>query len=135
MKKSILLFVLFITSIVSFSCNGDDDSSSLNELEQKLSGKWYFEEIGFEPNNSFTFNSNKIVRYTYWNGQGSNPYVFEHEDGTWSMNGDILTMTFPEGVELIFVQKVVFIDDNTVKFVEVPGSEHEPYDGTYYRAE
>src|SRR5690606_26489857 len=100
MKKTILFLTLIISSLAIMSCDSDDNSS-LNEIEQKLLGKWYFEEQPTDiPNNSFTFNSNKSVRYTYWTGGSNND--FDYEDGSWSMSGDILTMKFPDDdVELV----------------------------------
>ena len=43
-------------------------------------------------------------------------------------------MIFPDDVEAVFVQKVTFINDNTVKFVYAENSDEEPYAGTYYKA-
>lgn len=131
MKKSILLFVLLISSFISFSCSGDDDSNSLNETAQKLIGTWGdygLDEVFYKK---FTFrNDSKVEYYTYPNPNGE-PIL--EEVGNWSMDGDILTMEFPETVLLIYVQKVVFSDDNTVQFIEVPESEHDAWEGTYYR--
>lgn len=42
-------------------------------------------------------------------------------------------MIYPEGVELVFVQRIVFLSENKVQFVQVEGSNEEPYDGTYYK--
>lgn len=129
MKKSILLFVLLISSIISFSCSGDDDSTNLNETAQKLIGTWGdygLDEVFYKK---FTFRSDsKVEYYTYPNGE---PIL--EEIGDWSMDGDILTMEFPETVLLVFVQKVVFTNDDTVQFIEVSGTEHEAWEGTYYR--
>lgn len=135
MKRTILFFMVLTFSAVTFSCSGDDDSSYNNEVYQKLIGKWYFQDPdidGYDYNNSFTFSSNGNVTYRYWIGIGDE---FESEIGSFSVNGDILTMIYPEGVELVFVQRVVFLSENKVQFVQVEGSNEEPYDGTYYKAE
>lgn len=131
MKKTILLTVLFFSAIINFSCNSDDDTSSnLNENAQKLVGTWGTFG-GSEFYKKFTFRSDsKVEYYTYPNGE---PIL--EEVGDWSMDGDILTMVYPENVVLTFVQKVVFTNDNTVQFIEVSGSEHEAWEGTYYRQE
>lgn len=97
-------------------------------------GKWYFsdpEVNGYDYNNFFSFRSNSEVAYSY----SVDEEVFDYEVGTFKIKGDILTMTFPEDVELVYVQKVVFLDENTVQFVQVEGSSEKPYDGTYYKAE
>mgnify|MGYP001081317042 CR=1 FL=1 len=60
---------------------------------------------------------------------------FLEEIGDWSMDGNILTMVYPENVVLTFVQEVVFTNDNIVQFIEVSGSEYEAWEGTYYRAD
>lgn len=135
MKKTILFFMMLMFSAITFSCSSDDDSSDNNEVYQKLVGKWYFQDpdvYGYDYNNSFTFSSDGNVTYRYWIGTGND---FESETGSFNVSGDILTMTYPEGVELVFVQKVVFVSDSEVQFVEVEGSNEEPYDGTYYKAE
>lgn len=133
MRKIIYFLLILITSL-NFSCSKEDDSSGQNVIEQKLIGKWYFadpEIYGYATNNSFTFNSNKEVTYSFWTGGSNNE--FNSETGSFSVDGDILTMTFPDNVVLVFIQKVEFINDNKVEFLLAEGSGGEPYDGTYYR--
>lgn len=136
MKRTIQFFMVLIFSAMTLSCSSDDDSSNNNEVYQKLIGKWYFQDpsvYGYSTNNSFTFTSNNRVTYSYWRGGSSTD--FDSETGSFSVNGDILTMTFPEGVELVFVQKVIFINESKVQFVQAENSNEEPFDGTYYKAE
>ena len=133
MKKTIYLLLVVLTSL-TLSCSSDDDSSGLNEIGQKLVGQWYFEDpqvVGYDQLNSFIFKSNGEVTYRYWTGTQTN--TFYDEVGYFSLNGDILTMTYPEDVVYVFVQKVIFLNDNIVEFVEVEGFEDEAYDGVYYR--
>jgi|SRR5690625_3212581 len=131
MKKSILLSLLLAFSFLSFSsCSGDDDSSSSNPTSQKLIGKW-----GTISNNEtylrFKFrNDNKVEYYVYMQNE---PEL--EEVGSWSLNGNILKMIFSEGVELIFEQEVVYLDENTMQFIEIPGSEYEAWADTYIRLE
>ena len=128
--------MLLTLSAFSFSCSSDNDSSNKNEIYQKLIGKWYFQDpsvYGYTKNNSFTFSSNNHVTYSYWLGDFEN--TFDSETGSFNVNGDVLKMTFPDGVELVFVQKVEFINNNTVQFLQVEGSNEKPYKGTYYKAE
>ena len=135
-KLSTLLGLTILTFLFLFSCSSDDndDSTSSNEIAQKLVGKWYFTDPSTNPeiNNSFTFTSNGKVTYSYWSGGSGNNY--DSETGTFSVKGDVLTMIFPDDVEAVFVQKVTFINDNTVKFVYAENSDEEPYAGTYYKA-
>lgn len=133
MKKSILFSLLVAFSFLSFtSCSSDDDSSS-NSTSHKIHGKWG--TIGGDDITylRFNFRSDKKVEYfVYWDWDVG-PEL--EEIGSWSMDGDILTMVFSEEVELIFEQRVIFIDNDTMEFVEVPGSEHEAWADTYVRIE
>ncbi len=134
MKKTIFYSLLISILLVSFNCSRSDDSSSSNETKQKLIGKWYFADpatYGYSTNNSFTFTSDGKVTYTYWEGGGSGG--FDSETGTYSIEGDVLKMVYPEVVTLTFVQKVVFLSDKKVEFVATGKPNEEPYDGTYYK--
>lgn len=121
-------------AITISSCTNSDDStnSTSNPIEQKLIGKWYFKDPSTSPsnNNSFTFNTNGKVTYSYWTGTGTS---YDSETGTFSTSGDKLTMVFPETVSLTFVQKVVFITEKKVQFIATGNPDEEPYDGTYYK--
>lgn len=129
--KNIFLTLIAILSLVA--CSSDDDSNNSSEIETQLLGKWLFDNPNTNPsfNNSFTFSSNGQVIYSYWDGgQGNN---YDSETGTYSFSGDIMTMTFPEGVSLTFVQKVVFINENVVEFLDTGISGENAYDGDYFR--
>jgi hypothetical protein len=117
--KTILKFTfIFLITLLLNSCSSDDSNNdNLSELETQLLGKWYFgnpQIVGLETNNSFTFNSDGQVIYSYWSGGAD--FDFLTETGTYSFSGDIMTMVYPEGVTLTFVQKVVFINNNVVEF-------------------
>lgn len=130
MKKTILFFTVMVMSIANFSCN-NDDSTNLNENAQKLIGTWGTLGWDDEFYKKFTFrNDSKVEYYTYH----SNENELE-EIGTWSMDGDILTMVYPETITSTFVQKVIFISDSKVQFIQAEGSNEEPWEGTYYREE
>ncbi|MCL6218582.1 hypothetical protein [Zunongwangia pacifica] len=128
MKKNFLALIAFLSIV---ACSSDDDSV-LSEIQSQLIGKWYFENPSTNPehNNSFTFTSNGTVTYTNWN-PNSESYI--SEDGSYSFDGDIMTMTFPEGVTLTFIQKVVFISENIVEFQETDISGSTAYVGDYFR--
>lgn len=129
--KKVLLVLIAISSFLA--CSSDDDNSNSSKIETKLLGKWFFENPNNNPtvNNSFTFTSDGKVIYSYWDGGSGNSY--DSETGTFSFDEDVMTMTFPEGVSLTFVQKVVFINDNVVEFEETGVSNENAYDGVYYR--
>lgn len=134
MKKSILLLVILSISLFTVSCSNDDNSdSNSNQIYQDLIGKWYFENPSTNPtyNNSFTFSSNGNVTYSYWDGNPGNNY--DSETGTFSVDGDILTMEFPETVSLTFVQKVVFITADKIEFQSTGVAGEEAYEGDYFR--
>ena len=134
MKKTIFYSLLISILLLSFSCSRDEDSGTSNETKQKLIGKWYFADpaiYGYSTNNSFTFTSDGKVTYSYWaGGSGSG---FDSETGTYSVEGDVLRMVYPQNVTLTFVQKVVFLTDKKVQFIETGKPNEEPYDGTYYK--
>lgn len=130
MKHFLILIAIF--SLVA--CSSDDDNSSNNnEISQNLLGKWYFEDPTTNPtyNNSFTFTADGNVVYSYWDGTPGNNY--DSETGTFSVEGDILTMVYPETVVLTFIQKVVFISENEVEFQDTGVAGEEAYEGTYYK--
>lgn len=130
MKKIFLLLI----AILSFTaCSNEDDNSALSELDTKLLGRWLFENPTNNPsiNNSFTFASDGSVTYSYWDGNSGNNYL--NEMGTFSFTGDVMEMTFPEGVSLTFIQKVVFVNDNVVEFQPTGISGENAYEGDYFR--
>lgn len=128
------IFLALITVFVFTACSTDDNESSSSEVESQILGKWLFDNpnSNLSWNNSFTFTSDGSVTYSFWDGvYGSNNY--DSETGTFSFDGDIMTMIFPEGVSLTFVQKVVYINDNVVEFQSTGVSGENAYDGDYFR--
>lgn len=133
MKKTFYFFAVLLSLALFTNCSNDDNSSSQNNVTyQKLIGKWYFDDPSTNPsvNNSFTFTSNGYVTYSYWTGTGSE---YDSETGTFSVTDDVMTMTFPETVSLVFVQKVVFINNNEVEFQPTGNSTEEAYEGDYFK--
>ncbi|MBR9846272.1 MAG: hypothetical protein GYB35_09275 [Algicola sp.] len=121
-------------SFLIVACSSSDDSSDTNQIDSQILGKWYFGNpllVGLETNNSFTFNTNGEVVYSYWSG--GDDFDFLTETGTYSFNGDIMTMVFPEGVTLTFVQRVEFINDNIVEFIQTSNPNENAYEGDYFR--
>ncbi len=128
------IFLALIAIFLFTACSTEDNDNSLNDEQSQILGKWFFDNPNNNPswNNSFTFNSNGNVTYSFWDGvDGSNNY--DSETGTFSFEGDIMTMVFPEGVSLTFVQKVVYINDNVVEFQSTGVTGEEAYDGDYFR--
>jgi hypothetical protein len=133
--KKTIYFLSITLLIITSSCSSDDDSpNSNNEIYQSLIGKWFFDDPSTNPidNNSFTFTSEGNVTYSYWTSSG---VEVVNETGTFSVDGEILTMVFPENVELTFIQKVVFINDNKVEFQPTGNSGEDAYEGDYFRAD
>ncbi|GAA4237590.1 hypothetical protein GCM10022291_24750 [Postechiella marina] len=128
LKLSLTVLLLTLTT----SCSSDDNDINTNELQSQLLGKWLFENPNNNPsvNNSFTFTSSGNVTYSYWTGSGTN---YDSETGTFTFNGDIMTMVFPEGVTLTYVQKVLFTNDNVVEFQSTGVSGEDAYEGDYFR--
>ena len=134
MKKA-FFYTLLASLLLFINCSKDEDdkATSPNLTKQKLIGKWYFADpaiYGYSTNNSFTFTSDGKVTYTYWTGTASD---FDSETGPYSVEGDKLTMIYPENTVLTFVQKVVFVTDTKVNFEATGNPNEEPYDGTYYK--
>lgn len=135
MKKNIYIISMLISLVLFSNCSSSDDSSSQkNETSQKLTGKWYFDDPSTKPtiNNSFTFTSNGQVTYSYWTGKGNN---YGSETGTFSIDGSIMKMVFPDTVVLTYIQKLVFVNDKTVQFLATGKANEKPYEGTYYKAD
>ncbi len=125
--------MLFLLVSLTFSCSSDSDSNSeLNQNAEKLLGTWGTLDSQDTFYKKFTFRNDLKAEYYTYPG-GSQPEL--EEVGTWSMDGDILTMSFPETIELTFVQKVVFTNDTQVKFNSTGVSGEEAYSGTYYKQE
>lgn len=122
--------MLLLLSVLTVSCSSDEDSNSeLNENAEKLLGTWGTRDSQNTFYKKFTYRSDsKVEYYTYSGSQAELKEV-----GSWSMNGDVLTMVFPETIEITFVQKVVFTNETEVKFNSTGVSGEEAYSGTYYK--
>jgi hypothetical protein len=91
MKNIKYLFVVFLSVLLSVSCNNDDDNT--NDLnDSALIGSWDFTEIeeGEELYINLTFNSNNtgtlVIKITF---EGDTET--ESENFTWSTTGNKLT--------------------------------------------
>lgn len=130
--RKFALYISFLFTSISFltSCSSDDNSgSSLNTNEEKIIGIWGPKNGDGSIQKQFVFKNNKKVEYyTYWDEQGE-----LEEVGNWSMNGDVLTMVYPETVELKYIQKVTFINDNEVTFTELTTTSDDAWEGTYFK--
>ncbi|NDI98343.1 hypothetical protein GWA97_04575 [Flavobacterium sp. LaA7.5] len=133
MRKALYFFSILLTLVVFTNCSNDDDSSNNNnETYQKLIGKWYHDTPDPEYNSALTFKNNGQVIYTYWTGNGN---TYDNETGSFSVEGDVMTMVFPETVTLTFVQKVVFVNDDKADFQPTGNPNEEAYEGFWFRAE
>lgn len=132
MKKILSLVLVFTTLMtVCSSCSSDDSGSNSNS---QIVGTW-----GTEWNNGtgdavhpkFTFLSNGNVKY-YTYPSGTEPEL--EEIGTWNMSGEILTMDFPETVDIKFKNKVIFTSENEIEFEEIIQSGYDTWSAeTYYK--
>lgn len=125
MKKAILYVSLIL---FAFGCSSDSDTD-LNAQEQKIIGAWEVRSLGYinangnetiqplesECYNSYTFTSNKKVNYkNYWDCSD-----MEEENGSWSIQGNILTRKFPQDVLVVMKDSIVFVTANKIKLFEV----------------
>lgn len=133
MKTLKQTFLILITMTLFLSCSSDESESENNSTYQKLIGKWYFGDPTTNPieNHSFTFTSQGDVTYYY--GDGTANSVDDYETGTFSVDGEVMTMIYPETVVLTFIQKVNFITDNKVEFLSTGNSGENAYEGIYYK--
>ncbi|MDX1271704.1 hypothetical protein [Bizionia paragorgiae] len=132
-KKTFYSGILILALTLITSCSSDDDSnSSMSENAQKLLGTW-----GNEWDNAvhpkFTFESNSNVKY-YTYPSGNNPEL--EEIGTWSMNGDILIMEFPDNVLIKFKNRIVFVSESELEFEEIQESGFDSWSAaTYFKTD
>lgn len=134
MKRTLYLFIVLMSLTIFTNCSDDDKTTNNtnNEVYQKLIGKWYHDSPEPEYNSALTFKSNGSVIYTYWTGNSNN---YDTETGTFNVDGEIMTMVFPQTVTLTFVQKVVFINNNQADFQPTGNANEEAYEGMWYRDE
>lgn len=132
MKKN-LSFVFVLTTVITFltSCSSDDDSNG-NSSNSEIIGTWgtkWNNGSGIAVHPKFTFLSNGRVKY-YVYPSGNQPEL--EEIGTWNMNGDIITMNFPETVEIKFKNKVIFINETQFDFQEIQESGYDSWNAESY---
>ncbi|QEE49125.1 hypothetical protein FUA48_05875 [Flavobacterium alkalisoli] len=127
MKRKISRLTMLIgVALLSFNCSSDDNNSTtLNSNEEKMIGSWevvaYGDVVGNNETvspintncyNTYTFSSDKTVNYkNYYPGDCS----LDEENGIWNMEGLILTRTFPEDVELVMTDSIVFVSDTKIR--------------------
>ena len=131
--KKILSFVFVLTTVITFltSCSSDDDSNG-NSSNSEIIGTWgtkWNNGSGIAVHPKFTFLSNGRVKY-YVYPSGNQPEL--EEIGTWNMNGDIITMNFPETVEIKFKNKVIFINETQFDFQEIQESGYDSWNAESY---
>lgn len=132
MKKFLGLVLVFTTLMTVFSsCSSDDEGSNSNSQIVGTWGTKWNSGTGIAVHPKFTFLNNGNVKY-YTYPSGSQPEL--EEIGTWSMSGDILTMDFPETVDIKFKNKIIFTNENEIEFEEVNQSGYDTWGAeTYYK--
>ena len=131
--KKILSLILILTTLmtVSSSCSSDDSGSNSNSPIVGTWGTQWNSGTANAVRPKFTFLSNGNVKY-YTYQSISQPEL--EEIGTWSMSGDILTMDFPQTVEIKFKNKVTFTSETEIEFEEVIQSGYDTWSAdTYYK--
>ncbi|WP_028123697.1 hypothetical protein [Epilithonimonas tenax] len=129
--KKIFTLIFAFTTLVTFltSCSNDDEGG--NSSSSEIIGTW-----GTEWNNGtgnavhpkFTFMSNgKVKYYVYPSGN-----IELEEIGTWNMSNGIITMVFPETVEIKFKNKVIFVSETQFNFEEIQESGYDTWNAESY---
>lgn len=135
MKKKFTLILVFATILAFFtSCSSDDNNDSENSSNSEIIGTWgtkWNDGTGITIHPKFTFLSNgKVKYYTY--PSGKQPEL--EEIGTFNMNDNIITMKFPEKVEIKFKNKITFINETQFKFDEIQESGYDTWSAeTYFK--
>lgn len=126
MNKALLLSISLVFSIITLSCNNDDNSATVSKEEEKLVGMWEITSTGsinpatgietIQPytntcKNSYTFNDDKTINYKNYFDCSD----VDEEDGTWSLVNGLLTRTFPEKVTIVMKDNITFINTNKIK--------------------
>lgn len=130
--KKVLSFIFVFATVITFltSCSSDDDSG--NNSNSEIVGTWgtqWNAGNGIATHPKFTFLSNGRVKY-YVYPSGNQPEL--EEIGIWNLNGDILTMNFPETIEIKFKNKVIFISETQFDFEEIQESGYDTWSAESY---
>ncbi|HLV13741.1 MAG TPA: hypothetical protein VKY41_01075 [Xanthomarina sp.] len=119
MKKILSLFFALTIILVLNSCSNDDNDDNGSANNSQIVGTWgteWNDGNGISVHPKFTFMSNGNVKYyTYPSGGG--PEL--EEIGTYNLNGEILIMEFPETVFFKYKNKITFVTDTELEFVQV----------------
>jgi len=140
MKKTILRVIILSFSILILSCSSDDgnnNSDTLSQIEQKMVGSW---NTSYDlKGNTYSYKSDKTAEYinTYSNGTSS---VVTTYKGEWAIiDGNVLIAYYPDPDEVwdknwkehpTLKNKIEFIDDNTLKLTDFYDSKKV---NTHYR--
>lgn len=112
MMKTSIKVVLFLSLVLCFSCDNDNDSISIDQTDL-LIGSWINpisvdDELKFnrasalkknEYGISFLQKSTCVERSSGW--CGTPPITFFDSQGTWTRKGNIITITIDNGMEPI----------------------------------
>lgn len=112
MMKTSIRIVLFLSLVICFSCNDDNDGITIDESDQ-LIGSWinpistdaelkFTRASALKKNTygiSFLQQSVCVERSSGW--CGTPPITFFDYEGTWSRKGNIITITIDNGMEAI----------------------------------
>lgn len=128
-----LFFALTLISVLNSCSNNDSTGSGNNSQIVATWGTEWNDVNGVSVRPKFTFLSNGNVKYYTYAG-GNEPEL--EEIGTYSLNGDILLMEFPETVLLKFKNKVTFLNDTELEFEEVNENGFDSWSAaTYFKTE
>jgi len=129
MKKNIS-FLILLQVLILFSCSKDDDVYQTNIMSDSLIGTWI--PYGWNYVQVFHFRENSKIEYIY--NYTDNYDASIEETGYWNLKGDVLTITLNRNQESItYTQKVIFKDDNNIKFAPISGNNQRYFKGTYYK--
>lgn len=121
MKKEInnmikLLLCVIIAGITIFSCSKDEDSDT------SIVGTWSCTDHYYGGTDTYIFKKNGTYRWFY---EGEADW-FSDQNGTYTYNGAILTVTKSSGYTLMYM--VIGISKSSLVIMDDDGSKY-----TYYR--
>lgn len=131
MKKLILFTTLYLFSITIYNCNQNDDLYSQKKLKENLIGEWKtILNGGIQTfHKTLIFRNDNSADFIIYLSPNTNYY-----EGKWILEDDILTISFPDSLNLpIYKQKISFPDENSLHFEKVPDIEYEIVENDFFR--
>ena len=127
MRNKAILYVFTILLVFTIGCS--EDRMIEEEFNLKITGKWYVNDpaaFGTNENSFYQFTPNGEMTYNFWSDNSFQKYL-----GRYQFYKNEMFVDYEMNVR--YLQKVTFIDKNTVKFEKVEGSKFHALEGIYHK--